>query len=128
MADEEYVEQLTAEKAIRKYVKGRGAIREWVKTRERNEALDLEVYALAALYILGPVLLKSLGDRARRFAKTVEVVRAERQTAEQQRVAQRVLRRQNSWMPRVPTAGTAVLSSHSLGQVLGAQAPHACVI
>jgi len=96
--DEEYVEQLTAEKAIRKYVKGRGAVREWVKTRERNEALDLEVYALAALYILGPALLKSLGERARRFAKSVEVVRAERQIAEQQWAAQRMRRRQNSWV------------------------------
>jgi len=34
--DEEYLAQLTAEKAIRKYVKGRGAVREWVKLREWN--------------------------------------------------------------------------------------------
>jgi phage terminase large subunit GpA-like protein len=47
--DEEYPAQLTAEKAIRRYLKGRGTVREWVKLRERNEALDLEVYALAAL-------------------------------------------------------------------------------
>jgi phage terminase large subunit GpA-like protein len=68
--DEEYLAQLTAEKAIRKYVKGRGAVREWVKLRERNEALDLEVYALAALYVLGPVFVRSLAERAARFAKT----------------------------------------------------------
>lgn len=68
-ADEEYIAQLTAEKAIRKYVKGRGAVREWVKTRERNEALDLEVYALAALYIGGPALLRGLAERAATLAR-----------------------------------------------------------
>lgn len=66
--DEEYLAQLTAEKAIRKYVKGRGAVREWVKLRERNEGLDLEVYALAALYIMGVAFVRSLGARAGRFA------------------------------------------------------------
>ena len=70
--DEEYVAQLTAEKAVRKYVKGRGAVREWVKLRERNEALDLEVYSLAALYIGGPVLVRSLAERGARFARVVE--------------------------------------------------------
>jgi len=52
-------------------VKGRGAVREWVKLRERNEALDLEVYALAALYVLGQLLIRSLKERAARFARTV---------------------------------------------------------
>ena len=66
--DGEYLAQLTAEMAIRKYVKGRGAVREWVKLRERNEALDLEVYALAALYILGPALIRTLAHRAARLA------------------------------------------------------------
>jgi phage terminase large subunit GpA-like protein len=66
--DTEYIAQLTAEKALRKYVKGRGAVREWIKLRERNEALDLEVYALAALYILGPTVVKSLPDRAAQLA------------------------------------------------------------
>ncbi len=67
--DAEYVEQLTAEKKIRKYVKGKGSVPEWVKTRERNEALDLTVYSLSALYILGPVVLKSLSDRAAQLAR-----------------------------------------------------------
>jgi phage terminase large subunit GpA-like protein len=67
--DAEYVEQLTAEKKIRKYVKGKGSVPEWVKTRERNEALDLTVYVLAALYILGPVVLKSLPERAGQLAR-----------------------------------------------------------
>jgi len=67
--DAEYVEQLTAEKKIRKYVKGKGSVPEWVKTRERNEALDLTVYSLAALYILGPAVLKSLPERAGQLAR-----------------------------------------------------------
>jgi phage terminase large subunit GpA-like protein len=62
--DAEYVAQLTAEKAIRKWVKNRGSVREWIKIRERNEAFDLEVYCLAALYILGPQVVKSLAERA----------------------------------------------------------------
>jgi phage terminase large subunit GpA-like protein len=67
----EYVEQLTSEKAVRKYLRGRGTVRDWVKTRERNEALDLEVYCLAALYILGPQLVKSLPERAAKLAVPV---------------------------------------------------------
>lgn len=58
--DDEYLEQLTSEKAIRKYVRGRGAVREWIKTRARNEAFDLEVYSLAALYTRGAAYLSKL--------------------------------------------------------------------
>ncbi len=71
--DGEYVAQLTAEKAIRKWVKNRGTVREWIKTRDRNEALDLEVYCLAALYILGPTFVKSLPERAAALAHRHEV-------------------------------------------------------
>ena len=70
--DDEYLAQLTAEKAIRKYVKGRGAVREWVKLRERNEALDLEVYALAGLYVMGPHVVRGLGARALELARPPE--------------------------------------------------------
>jgi phage terminase large subunit GpA-like protein len=38
--DEEYFRQLTAEKKVTKYVKGFPRS-EWVKTRPRNEALDV---------------------------------------------------------------------------------------
>ena len=69
--DSEYAAQLTAEKTIRKWVKNRGTVREWIKIRERNEALDLEVYCLAALYILGPTFVKSLPERAAAFARTL---------------------------------------------------------
>lgn len=51
--DEEYFLQLTAEKAVKKYIKGRPRL-EWQKIRPRNEALDIAVYNLAALYILNP--------------------------------------------------------------------------
>lgn len=52
--DEEYFHQLTAEEIRTKYRKG-FAYREWVKTRPRNEALDVRVYALTAATILNPV-------------------------------------------------------------------------
>ena len=41
--EDEYLEQLTSEKAARRYRKGRGAVREYIKTPERNEASDLKV-------------------------------------------------------------------------------------
>lgn len=70
--DAEYVAQLTAEKALGKYVKGRGSVRQWVKIRERNEALDLEVYCLAALYILGSQVIRALPQRALKVAAILE--------------------------------------------------------
>ena len=51
--DEEYFNQLTAEKIKTTYKKGFQK-REWVKTRARNEALDITVYNLSALAILNP--------------------------------------------------------------------------
>jgi len=63
-AEEEYLAQLTSEKAIRRYRRGKGTIREYVKTRSRNEALDLEVYALAALYVMGQATIRKLGELA----------------------------------------------------------------
>lgn len=75
--DDEYLEQLTAEKAIRKYKRGAGAVREYVKTRERNEALDLEVYALAALYMLGRQSVARLGQVAANMLPKPEAAPAE---------------------------------------------------
>ena len=45
--DDEYFEQLTAEKAVVR-IKNGMKTRTWQKTRARNEALDVRVYALAA--------------------------------------------------------------------------------
>jgi phage terminase large subunit GpA-like protein len=70
--DDEYLAQLTSEKAIRKYKKGIGAVREYVKLRERNEGLDLEVYALAALYMLGRVAKQRLKAYAEALSRPLE--------------------------------------------------------
>lgn len=70
--EDERVAQLTAEKAVRRWVRNRGTVREWVKTRERNEALDLEVCCLAARYILGPTFVRSLPERAAALERKVE--------------------------------------------------------
>ena len=62
--DPEYFEQLTAEQLIYRKVKG-DTVREWVKIRPRNEALDCRVYALAALTHVLPnydTLRKRLAD------------------------------------------------------------------
>jgi phage terminase large subunit GpA-like protein len=50
--EEEFFEQLTAEKVVTRYSKG-FSHQEWVKTRNRNEALDCLVYALAVAYLMG---------------------------------------------------------------------------
>jgi phage terminase large subunit GpA-like protein len=62
--EDEYLAQLTSEKAVRRYRRGKGTIREYIKTRARNEALDLEVYAIAALYVLGQAAIRKLGEYA----------------------------------------------------------------
>ena len=49
--DDEWFAQLTAEKLMTKYQRG-FPIREWVKTRPRNEALDCRVYAMAAFKLM----------------------------------------------------------------------------
>lgn len=46
--DSEFFEQLASEKVITRFKRG-VAVRQWVKIRNRNEAFDLRVYALAAL-------------------------------------------------------------------------------
>lgn len=60
--DPEYFAQLTSEKLITRYIRG-FAVREWHKTRDRNEAFDCRVYATAALKILNP----NLGRLAKKF-------------------------------------------------------------
>jgi phage terminase large subunit GpA-like protein len=50
--DPEYFKMITAEKLVTKIVKGYKK-REWVKERERNEALDCRVYARAAASLVG---------------------------------------------------------------------------
>lgn len=50
--DSEYFKQLTAEKRVPVYDKGIVVRNKWIKVRARNEALDVEVYNLAALEFL----------------------------------------------------------------------------
>jgi phage terminase large subunit GpA-like protein len=50
--EDEYYLQLTAEKLVKRYVKGFQQY-EWVNTRQANHALDCEVYCLAAAYRAG---------------------------------------------------------------------------
>lgn len=66
--DDEAFEQLVSERLVRKWVKGKGVKREWMKTRERNEWLDLMVYSMAAFKILGPGVPKELRAWARALA------------------------------------------------------------
>lgn len=63
--DAEYFAQLTAEKLVIKYTRGK-MLREWIKTRERNEALDCRVYAYAALLLYGLEKIKPPGAQTKK--------------------------------------------------------------
>lgn len=66
---DEYFTQLTAETARPRYI-NRRLVRRWeLRAGQRNEALDTGVYALAALYILGPTVRGALGQLAERIAR-----------------------------------------------------------
>lgn len=51
--DEEYFRQLTAEKVVIKRNRKGFAVSEWIKERERNEALDCRIYNRAAASMVG---------------------------------------------------------------------------
>ena len=51
--DEEYFKQLTAEKRVTKWIRGKKSL-VWKQIRPRNESLDTLVYNFAAIYILNP--------------------------------------------------------------------------
>lgn len=61
MYDEEYFEQLTAEKVVVTYKKGR-PVRTYKKTKQRNEALDCRVYGYAAFLSL-KVNIRKLAEK-----------------------------------------------------------------
>lgn len=65
---DEYFAQLTGEKKVRELVSGRPVYR-YKKVRPRNEALDLEVYCVAALQSLG----RAVFDHLDRWVKKLEV-------------------------------------------------------
>lgn len=62
--DLEYFRGLLSENLVHRYERGR-LVRKWVKTYERNEPLDVRVYATAALEILNPNL-EALAKRPER--------------------------------------------------------------
>lgn len=78
--DEDWYRQLTAETLVTRYVKG-FPVREWHKVRDRNEALDCRVYALAALKIASPSM-KRAEERLMRDAEAVEQAREQRSRAQ----------------------------------------------
>lgn len=87
--DEEYFNQLTAEKLITKFVKGFPR-KEWVKTRARNEGLDCRVYNYAALGLLQPDLDAPVKTKSTPRRKVTS------DNVAHQRVAGK--RRQTGWM------------------------------
>lgn len=81
--DQEYFQQLTAEKVKTKFKNGYPH-RQWVKVRARNEALDCRVYALAALKLTSPNL-----DIVHRVTNPTPMVRQKQRT-----------RRESQWFKR----------------------------
>lgn len=78
--EQEYFRQLTAEKIATRYHKG-FAKREFVKVRQRNEALDVRVYAMAAFNLIN-VNLQSI---ARKFQNSQQAVEQDKKPATQVR-------------------------------------------
>lgn len=96
--DEEHRQQLTAEKLVTRIVGGR-AKRVWIKTRDRNEQLDLFAMAIAALQQLGPAIVRNLGKLAQQIAAQAEQKQA--QSTESAAVTARRSappKRQSSWV------------------------------
>jgi phage terminase large subunit GpA-like protein len=80
----DYFKQLTAEKRKRKYQFGRPYyIFEKENNAVRNEALDLNVYALAALHSLTPIAWTKLAANLKKQAKTAEQARAAQMVVEE---------------------------------------------
>lgn len=71
-ANPEFAAQLTSEISQRKRDRRRGWTREWKKIRDRNEAWDLSVYALAALRLRGPAIAAELKSRAEALARPLK--------------------------------------------------------
>ena len=89
-ADAEYFAQFGAE-TRKKVRQGRRFVYAFVQHRDRNEAIDLEVYALAALYALGDPLVKRLGKMADVLGEPVE------EGAEEKAAPRPAPRRKKNW-------------------------------
>lgn len=66
--DDEWFEQLTAERKVRK-TQGFRVVWEWEQVRERNEAFDLKILCLAALHLCGEPVIRGLAASAAALAK-----------------------------------------------------------
>lgn len=80
--DDEYFEQLTSEKKVKRMRKGRETT-EWEPMRKRNEALDVRVYNHAALAILKPNFPKLKENLQRRIEKMGNPAPAEKRDNEE---------------------------------------------
>ena len=96
--NEEYFKMLTAEKCITRYVKGFPK-REWVKTRPRNEALDVRVYSYNALLIVNPNLKRVQA----RILKKAELIEPEEKLVAADEMAQTEQGVQNAVEPKPKT-------------------------
>lgn len=77
--DANYFAQFEAEKKVRRKKKGsRTFTEEWVQVKDRNEAIDLSVYSMAALISLGDPVRESLGELADQVRNAKAVVRRPR--------------------------------------------------
>ncbi len=82
----DYFKQLTAEKRVTKYQFGKKYfLFEKANNAVRNEALDLNVYALAALHSLAPIAWDKLAANLKKRAQAEERTRAAQMTAEMMR-------------------------------------------
>jgi phage terminase large subunit GpA-like protein len=79
--DREHIEQLTAEELVTKREGGK-VERVWQKRRERNEFLDLTVYAFCMLHALGIGVVRMLGDSAKDLLAEGAKAKAETEAAE----------------------------------------------
>ena len=85
--DEEYLLQLVSEKPIRKPEgASRRLVRRWYTIRPDNHKLDLEVYCLGDLHILGPKFIATLGERAQQWCVKPESPEAAPAESEEHRV------------------------------------------
>lgn len=93
----EFYEQLTAEKAVIRH-KGGVGVRTYVKIRQRNEALDIRVYAMAALDLLKIDLEKLEAPFEARSAAPITA--RPKESPRQQPILDELVRRMNSRGPQ----------------------------
>jgi phage terminase large subunit GpA-like protein len=97
-ADAEYFAQFGAEKRVIEKVKGQGrAVRKYVQIRTRNEAIDLDVLALAALHALGPGVMDNLDRLARQMTAKGEALKQKESVPTPSKESKR---REKSWLNR----------------------------